>query len=135
MRSTSPTPPNALRHELALQHRHPLAMLDREALRDRDGFLVLDLARQPAPALRVGHTLTLGGKLRIRPGQGLAHLAHAYFGVDHRFPHAGGDLPQLARTGGMQRGLKRVPQPLEQTQVSQGGWRLVRSCLRERGSS
>ena len=54
-------------------------------LRHRRGFLIPDVRRQPAPTLRVGQLLTLGGEAPLCREQRVAHRREPDFGI-----HKGG---------------------------------------------
>ena len=71
-----------LHHQLALEHRHPLAMPYGEPLGDGHRLRVRDLGGEPSPALGVIELLALGRELLLGRGEPLAHARepHGRFG-------------------------------------------------------
>jgi hypothetical protein len=107
----------ALRGQFSLQHGNPLAVFGREAFGNRDGFLILDFAGEPAPPFGVRQSLTLGSELPVRARNGFLNLGDGNLRVDDGFSHLARERAQVGPSragGGIQGRAERVPQALEQ---------------------
>jgi hypothetical protein len=104
-----------LRGQLSLEHGDAFAMLGGEAFGDCNGFVILDLAREPAAPLRIRKALAFQCQFSVGPGDGFVDFADGNLGVDDGFTHLARERAQVGRTcGRIQGSAERVPQALEQ---------------------
>jgi len=104
-----------LRCQLSLEHCDAFAMLGGEALGYCNGFVILDLAREPAAPLSIRKALAFQCELSVSTGDGIRDFADGDFGVDDGFTHLARERAQVGRTcGRIQGSAERVPQALEQ---------------------
>ena len=89
-------------------------MFRREALRDGDSLLVLDLAGEAATTLGVRQLLPLRGKLALGPCHRLLDLGDGDFRVDDGLAHLTRERSQIGGGRRIECGAERVPQALEQ---------------------
>src|SRR5262245_8510798 len=90
-------------------------MLGGKALGYCNGFVILDLAREPATPLGIRKPLALQCQLSLGTGDGFLDFADRDFGVDEGFTHLARERTQVGGTcGSIQGSAERVPQALEQ---------------------
>jgi hypothetical protein len=109
----------ALVGELALEHAHPLAMLDGEPFGDRDGLVILDLAGEAATPLRIGESLPLEAQLPLGARERFLHFGDRNLGVDDRLAHLPGEGAQVRGLGRIEGGAESVSEALEQVGLAQ----------------
>jgi len=122
-----------LRPELPLEDSHTLPVLYSEALRHRDGFLILDLGRETAAAFGIRQTLALERQLPLRAAQRFAHLLHGHLRLDDRFAHLSRQVAQIARR---RRRIQGRAESISEALEQRGGLaQLLRTVLAKNGEN